>query len=529
MSTYTVTTNFTAKDTLPVGDSAKLIKGSEFGTEFANISTAINNIQTDVEAAESDISILQTSVNSKLPSSTDLVLTLDGDATGTTTFTNMSNATLTVTIADDSHSHDGRYYTESEVDTLLDSKANTTELFSGSYSDLTNKPTIPTVPTTVSSFTNDSGYLTSYTVTQNDVTTHQSALSITESQITDLGSYITDYTVTSADVTTHQAALSITESQISDLGTYLTAVPANSVGVSEINATAGSTGDVLALADGGGLEFISVEAAADTNYYLNNATFTSSTGNLLLSVAGTTDVNVSLDGRYALAGDVFSGSYTDLTNKPTIPTVPTNVSDFTNDAGYISSVPAEYLTQTEGDARYVLTTKDIQLTLDGDATGSCTFSDLGDATLTVAVNNDSHTHDTRYYTKTESDNNYATSAHNHNGLYYTKTEADARYLQSVPSTYLTETESDAKYLQTVPTEYLTQTEGDARYLQSVPTEYLTETEGDARYLQDLSIGDWDIMLDGNDLVFNYNGTDVFKLTTTGEVIAKSSVTANGAP
>ena len=33
----------------------------------------------------------------------------------------------------------------------------------------------------------------------------------------------------------------------------------------------------------------------------------------------------------------FSGDYNDLTNKPTIPTVPTNVSDFTNDAGYITS------------------------------------------------------------------------------------------------------------------------------------------------------------------------------------------------
>ena len=33
----------------------------------------------------------------------------------------------------------------------------------------------------------------------------------------------------------------------------------------------------------------------------------------------------------------FSGDYNDLTNKPTIPTVPTNVSDFTNDAGYITN------------------------------------------------------------------------------------------------------------------------------------------------------------------------------------------------
>lgn len=33
----------------------------------------------------------------------------------------------------------------------------------------------------------------------------------------------------------------------------------------------------------------------------------------------------------------FSGSYNDLSNKPTIPTVPTNISAFTNDAGYITS------------------------------------------------------------------------------------------------------------------------------------------------------------------------------------------------
>ena len=68
--------------------------------------------------------------------------------------------------------------------------------------------------------TNTAGFITDYTVTEGDVTAHQAALSITESQISDLGAYITDYTVTETDVTTHQAALSITESQISDLDKY---------------------------------------------------------------------------------------------------------------------------------------------------------------------------------------------------------------------------------------------------------------------------------------------------------------------
>ena len=37
-----------------------------------------------------------------------------------------------------------------------------------------------------------------------------------------------------------------------------------------------------------------------------------------------------------LATVATTGSYGDLTNKPTIPTVPTKVSEFTNDAGYIT-------------------------------------------------------------------------------------------------------------------------------------------------------------------------------------------------
>lgn len=41
MSNYTVTTNFTSKDALASGDPAKKIKGTEFGTEFTNIQTAI--------------------------------------------------------------------------------------------------------------------------------------------------------------------------------------------------------------------------------------------------------------------------------------------------------------------------------------------------------------------------------------------------------------------------------------------------------------------------------------------------------
>ena len=49
----------------------------------------------------------------------DPTLTLTGDVTGSATFTNLGNATLTATVANDSHTHDGRYYTESEVNTFI--------------------------------------------------------------------------------------------------------------------------------------------------------------------------------------------------------------------------------------------------------------------------------------------------------------------------------------------------------------------------------------------------------------------------
>lgn len=52
-------------------------------------------------------------------------LTLSGDCSGTSSsIDGTSNIILSVTVANDSHTHDGRYYTESEVNSLLSSKAN---------------------------------------------------------------------------------------------------------------------------------------------------------------------------------------------------------------------------------------------------------------------------------------------------------------------------------------------------------------------------------------------------------------------
>ena len=127
----------------------------------------------------------------------------------------------------------------SDISDLTDT-TNLLDHFSGNYNDLTNKPTIPTVPTNVSAFTNDAGYITSFTDTtysagtgldltgtvfsiDNTVALKSEIPTIptTVSSFTNDIGYITDYTVTQADVTAHQASLSVTESQITDLNNYV--------------------------------------------------------------------------------------------------------------------------------------------------------------------------------------------------------------------------------------------------------------------------------------------------------------------
>ena len=117
-----------------------------------------------------------------------------------------------------------------------------------------------------------SGTFADARIAESNVTQHQGALSITESQISDFGTYanvvhthaasditsgtLADARVAQSNVTQHQAALSITESQISDFGTYATAaaltahtgdtdnphsVTATQVGLGNVENTALST------------------------------------------------------------------------------------------------------------------------------------------------------------------------------------------------------------------------------------------------------------------------------------------------
>lgn len=112
----------------------------------------------------------------------------------------------------------------------------------------------------------------------------------------------------------------------------------------------------------------------------------------------------------------FSGDYDDLTNKPTIPTVPTNVSDFTNDAGYITSDDisgktnqSDFTAHTADTTIHVTTAQTAAWDAKSDFSGS--YNDLTDKPTipTVPTSNTAFTNDAGYITSSALDG-YATIA-----------------------------------------------------------------------------------------------------------------------
>ena len=273
-------------------------------------------------------------------------------------------------------------------------KLPTAEGFSGSYNDLTDKPTIPTVPTNVSAFTNDAGYLTSFTESQiltisndtiyltggsfvklptaegfsgsyNDLTDKPTIPTVPTnvSAFTNDAGYITMDSIPSMPtIPTNVSAFnndagyltSFTESQILTISNdtiYLT-------GGSFVELPAGFDGDYNHLTNkptlfSGNYNDLTGKPdlfSGDYNDLTNKPTFTESQ---ILTISNDT---IYLTGGSFVklpTAEGFSGSYNDLTDKPTIPTVPTNVSAFTNDAGYLTSFSESQILTISNDTIYL--------------------------------------------------------------------------------------------------------------------------------------------------------------------------------
>ena len=232
---------------------------------------------------------------------------------------------------------------------------------SGNYNDLTNRPQIPTVPTNVSAFTNDAGYITMDSIPtiptnvsafQNDAGyITQAAVPTNVSQLQNDAGYLTSFT--------EQQILTISNDTI-----YLT-------GGSFVKLPAGFDGDYNSLTNKPTIPIVPTDVSAFTNDagYITMDSIPSIPTNVsqlqndvgyLTSFTESQILTISNDTIYLTGGSYvklpagFDGDYNSLTNKPTIPLVPTNVSAFTNDAGYITqaAVPTN-VSQLQNDAGYI--------------------------------------------------------------------------------------------------------------------------------------------------------------------------------
>jgi len=217
-----------------------------------------------------------------------------------------------------------------------DIPTNNNQLTNGaSYITASSTDTLTNKSGNISQWTNDAGYLTSFTetndltaavtwanvpdanITQSSVTQHQAALSITESQISDLGAYITASstdTLTNKTINSASNTITITESNISDLGSYITASSTDTLTNKSISLTnntlTGTTAQFnTALSDGSfatlaGIETLTnktISGSSNTLSNIGNASLTNSSitiGSDAISLGGTrTDINglTSLD------------------------------------------------------------------------------------------------------------------------------------------------------------------------------------------------------------------------------------------
>jgi hypothetical protein len=270
------------------------------------------------------------------------------------------------------------------------------------------------------------------------------------------GSYLTDvppeYLTQTEGDTLYQAK-----------GTYLTDIPAEYLTQSEGDARYQATGTVSAhdhaIADVTGLQ-TELDGKADVNHNHDNQYSPIVHSH---SIGDITGLSTTLDGKADVNHTHDEYALVDHTHPE-----------------YLTAVPPEYLTATEGDALY---------------------QPIG----TIPE----HTHPeyltdipAEYLTELEGDLRYQASGNYLTAVppeYLTETEGDLRYqpagnyLTDVPPEYLTQSEGDTlyqpkgTYLTSIPAEYLTQTEGDTlyqakgTYLTDIPAEYLTTAEGDALY------------------------------------------------
>ena len=224
--------------------------------------------------------------------------------------------------------------------------------FSGDYNDLTNTPQIPQIPADVSAFNNDAGYLTGYIETDPTVPAwakeaNKPAYDYTEITNTPtipiIPANVSVFNNDAGYITMDSVpAVPTNVSAFTNDADYLTSFtetdPTVPAWAKEANKPTYTYSEIVNTPT---IPTVPTQVSAFTN---DAGYLTEYTEHQALSISNDT---IFLTGggyvKLPAAAVGFSGDYNDLTNTPDIPTVPTNISAFTNDAEYITAadVPAQ--------------------------------------------------------------------------------------------------------------------------------------------------------------------------------------------
>ena len=192
------------------------------------------------------------------------------------------------------------------------------------------------IPTKTSDLTNDSGFITGYTETDPTVPSHVKG--ITQANITSWDNK--QNTISDLSTIRSGASAGATAVQPSDLATVATSGSYNDLSnkPSEVTESTvsgwGFTKNTGTYSKpSGGIPKSDLESSVQTSLgkadtALQSYTETDPTVPSYVKNISQTDIT-----NWNNKSD-FSGDYNDLTNKPTIPVVPTNISSFTNDSNY---------------------------------------------------------------------------------------------------------------------------------------------------------------------------------------------------
>jgi hypothetical protein len=300
------------------GDGITSTAGSQTLTLDVDNTVARTNVNETFDAnviitGNLTVNGTQTTVNSATLSVADNIITLNSDATGSASV----NAGIEVERGDDTN-------VQLRWNETSDTWQFTTD--GSTYTDIITYGSLSVTSASASgngglSYNNTTGVL-SFTPADTSLST-KSTTNLSEG--TNL--YYTDARVLTKINATAASQLSDVSYSSPNVGQTLqwsgsawaAATPASGVttlvNLTDVDAGGSTTGQVLQKAANGNFTFGSVSSS---NNYVDTLSFNTGTGLVTAGRNGLADLTVSLEGRYGAGTSNFSGSYNDLTSKPTV-------------------------------------------------------------------------------------------------------------------------------------------------------------------------------------------------------------------